>query len=76
MSETRFRPGPWRVEAENGYFDIVTEYGGWAIVGSEGCEDEANANLIAAAPRLFNAMMALIEECNAFAIAIPPYANS
>jgi hypothetical protein len=50
-----FTPGPWLVEPDQGYFNIVAVGREWAIVGSEGIDDEANARLIAAAPDLFAA---------------------
>lgn len=36
----------------------------------------ANATLAVAAPDLYAALIGLIEECNAFAKVIPPYASS
>lgn len=54
MSGEKFTPGPWYVEEDSGYFDIRAEGRVWPIVGNEGCDEEPNAHLIAAAPELYS----------------------
>lgn len=53
MTAPKHTPGPWWVEEDGGYFDIRSEARVWAIVGNEGCDDQANARLIAAVPELY-----------------------
>lgn len=64
-----FTPGPWRAEAKKvGQFDIVAgpDYFSRTFVAFAGCgEDipsEANANLIASAPELYEWLEAAVDE--------------
>lgn len=75
MSETKFTPGPWKAEfREYGGYDCMSA--SWSIVSDESefatldCrtrdhandpQQEANANLMAAAPELFDALKELHE---------------
>lgn len=52
--------GPWEIFEDGGYFDVFTPQG-IEIVGCEGCANEANAKLIAAAPDLLEALEAYVE---------------
>jgi len=54
-----FTPGPWRVNAHN---NVMHGDGLVAFPGiSAGFDQEANARLIAAAPELLEALLAIIE---------------
>lgn len=60
MTVTKFTPGPWvakRIEAENFiYNDIMSGASGEKIVEDQSCISDANAQLIAAAPELYEAL--------------------
>lgn len=60
-SETKFTPGPWAIEEDDGYFDIMAPCRSWLVVGSEGIDCIHNANLIASAPKLYEALAAARE---------------
>ena len=72
MREKKFTPGPWNVEKENihigsiatchgdkedGYYEVWTS--NWM---DSGIDQKANANLIAAAPELLEALEDLVEQ--------------
>lgn len=62
---TKHTPGPWKVkpfENEQGDFNIDSEYGYHIAetIGGLGNEEEANANLIAAAPDLLESLQAMV----------------
>jgi hypothetical protein len=73
MSETKWTPGPWRIEPpgdliEDGY-SVLAECGSFCItVPAEthdyehGSRDEADARLIAAAPEMYEALLNLSNE--------------
>ena len=73
MSDTKFTPGPWMAEAENVHTGCVATCHGdadtWFEVWSEnwegGIDQEANANLIAAAPDMYALLKDILEnyEC-------------
>ena len=56
MSETKFTPGPWRYEYEDGYCGELIGANGGMICTFTDEPNEANANLIAAAPDLYEAL--------------------
>jgi hypothetical protein len=55
---TKHTAGPWRAyeSSDDGWFNIEAESDGSDVVGCEGCANEANARLIAAAPELLEAL--------------------
>lgn len=64
MSDTKFTPGPWTAEAENVHVGCVAICHGdadtwfeiWSENWGDGVDQKANANLIAAAPELYEAL--------------------
>jgi hypothetical protein len=72
MSEFKGTPGPWIAKANNCYFEIKSELGGIGDACMSGHEfdsgnclgptAEANANLIAAAPELLEALDKITKE--------------
>ena len=55
---TKHTAGPWKAyeSSDDGWFNIEAESDGSDVVGCEGCANEANARLIAAAPCLLEAL--------------------
>ena len=61
--ETSHTPGPWEVFASHAGLYVIDSAEQGAICKIEWClEDEANARLIASAPRLLDALKRLCEE--------------
>src|SRR5690606_36352395 len=74
MSERKHTPGPWTPmvrqpasRADNGLCALAQVWGGWIVVvpswmvDRSGYDAEANARLIAAAPELLEALLAIEE---------------
>ena len=65
MSESKHTPGPWRVgvTSDAGEVDVIAEGGWFVAVACDSAGDgdtEANANLIAAAPDMLEALEKLV----------------
>lgn len=67
MSEPKFTPGPWHVEIVRYVCYICNEVGPHALTfdGSHFGTDSdiANANLIAAAPDMYDMLQSVLDEC-------------
>ena len=64
MAELKFTPGPWRVEKSEAYKNtwwVIVGENRLARVGGSPTDTKANAELMADAPELLNALRALCE---------------
>jgi hypothetical protein len=63
--ETSFTPGPWKVKSEPKFTVVYSEMNGCIMManhnGAHAKEQEANANLIAAAPDMFEVIDAFLK---------------
>lgn len=66
MSDTKFTPGPWCARFKRARYEI-TGTGGELMIQLHGAQNNAeqNANLIAAAPDLYAALEAMLQQFDA-----------
>jgi hypothetical protein len=81
MSEAKFTPGPWLAEkigkwgvySDDATGSIVAQCGGFKFAPRPEVEQEANAHLIAAAPEMYEAIVAFLRSDGADMFGIVGY---
>lgn len=61
MSDSKFTPGPWGINSGG---EVVADINNhlWVMATNRGSDDQANAQLIAAAPDLYEALADLVHD--------------